>query len=162
MIVAPIFPGSNPGKSESTVDDFSIFDDSKHLFGWTDADPSEIIRFYLADAVEQAYPNSILESILCTAAPRFLSTVKTVEENPAEAVMARLGAVFHALFDIQTEDGVSGTFEGVCTLVCQDLDKPGDQSVWLDFTPGGDLDELEAALPSKLGERQTGLDDFAD
>jgi hypothetical protein len=137
--------------TETTVmDDFSGFDDSTQMYAWSSAPVSEMVRFYIENAVGNVFPGAKVDRVVCAEEPRYLSGAKKQDSDPDHVILVRVGAVFPTGILFTTSDGAKRQVQGVSTMICQNLDAPGNQSVWLEFTPNGDIDELEKLLPVKI------------
>ncbi len=134
------------------MDDFAIFEDSQHMFAWSSAKPAEIIRFPAEDLVSNSLPGSTLRQILCSGEPKYLTGARKQADDPNQVIMTRMGVAFETRFVIDRPNGVQEEVSGISALICQNLDRQEELTIRLEFTPGGNLSEVEASLAVKLYE----------
>jgi len=152
LLIVVLACGCGKKPKAEPMDDFSIFDDSTLMFMWSSATPAEIIRFYADNVVSNSLPGSKLFQIECLGEPRYLTGAKKKPDDPDHVIMARMGIAFQTRLVIDKPDGSREEVSGVSALICQNLDHQEDLTIWLEFFPDGNLDEIEESLKTKVYE----------
>ena len=132
------------------MDDLSGFDSSTQRYAWAAAPPSEMVRSSIEDVVDNVHPGARVDRIICSEQPRYLSGAKEQDDDPDHLILVRVDAVSHTRISFTASDGIQQDVRGVSPMICQNLHAPGHQTIWLELTPHGDIDELEKLLPGTL------------
>jgi hypothetical protein len=104
-------------------DDFSSFAGVEHMLFGLD-DPFVRIRAEIEASLTKQVPSTRVESIRCTAEPKFLTLGRRREDEPGKVIVTYFANCFRCTIDVATDTRAESLIATV-TLCFGEVDQPG-------------------------------------